>query len=125
MKGKGADTQRMADAGITCRSDNEEQYHMHNKFMVVDSAFLITGSFNWTFQAAKSNQENVVVMDGRYYIDKYNAEFNKLWAQFAKNEVEMKEYEAARKIQTKYRKNKAKNNDNRRHRNSNNPWGYD
>ena len=31
---------------------------MHNKFMVVDSVFLITGSFNWTFQAAKSNQEN-------------------------------------------------------------------
>ena len=49
MKGKGADTQRMADEGIECRTDSEEQYHMHNKFMVVDQSFLLTGSFNWTF----------------------------------------------------------------------------
>jgi phosphatidylserine/phosphatidylglycerophosphate/cardiolipin synthase-like enzyme len=48
--------------------------------MIVDSLFLITGSFNWTFQAGKSNQENLVVIDGKYYIDKYNQEFNKLWA---------------------------------------------
>jgi phosphatidylserine/phosphatidylglycerophosphate/cardiolipin synthase-like enzyme len=53
---------------------------MHNKFMVVDNYFLVTGSFNWTFQAGKSNQENVVVLDGQYYIDKYAKEFNKLWA---------------------------------------------
>lgn len=68
MKGKGADTERMAAAGIPCRTDSEEQYHMHNKFMIVDKAFLVTGSFNWTFQAGKSNQENVVVLDGDYYI---------------------------------------------------------
>ena len=49
MKGKGADTQRMADAGIPCRTDNAEQYHMHNKFMIVDSLYIVTGSFNWTF----------------------------------------------------------------------------
>ena len=88
MKGKGADTQRMADAGIPCRTDSEEQYHMHNKFMIVDSLYIVTGSFNWTFQAGKSNQENVVVIDGQYYIDKYNAEFNKLWGQFSGNAVE-------------------------------------
>lgn len=88
MKGKGADTQRMADAGIECRTDSEEQYHMHNKFMIVDQTFLLTGSFNWTFQAGKSNQENVVILDGKYYLQKYCAEFNKLWSQFSKNEVE-------------------------------------
>ena len=105
MKGKGADTQRMADAGIECRTDSEEQYHMHNKFMIVDKYFLITGSFNWTFQAGKSNQENVVVLDGDYYIDKYCAEFNKLWAQFAGNKVDVEKEQAALKIQHKYREN--------------------
>jgi cardiolipin hydrolase len=36
MKGKGADSQRMSDQGIPVRTDSEERYHMHNKFMVVD-----------------------------------------------------------------------------------------
>ena len=49
MKNKGADTQKMADNGIPCRTDSHVQYHMHNKFMIVDSLFLVTGSFNWTF----------------------------------------------------------------------------
>ena len=66
MKGKGADAQRCSDKGIPVRTDSEEKYHMHNKFMIVDSLFLVTGSFNWTFQAGKSNQENVVVIDGDY-----------------------------------------------------------
>jgi cardiolipin hydrolase len=72
---------------------------MHNKFMIVDSLYLVTGSFNWTFQAGKSNQENVVVIDGQYFIDKYNTEFNKLWSQFADNELERAEALAATKIQ--------------------------
>lgn len=49
MKGKGADSQRCSDAGIPTRCDSEEKYHMHNKFMLVDQKFLLTGSFNWTF----------------------------------------------------------------------------
>jgi len=63
-------------------------------------------------------------MDGRYYIDKYNSEYNKLWAQFAGNKVEVDEYNAAKTIQTKFKKNKAKKQDGRRQNNSNNPWGY-
>jgi cardiolipin hydrolase len=98
MKGKGADTQRMADAGIPCRTDNEEKYHMHNKFMLVDQLYLVTGSFNWTFQAGANNQENVVVLDGKYYIDKYHTEFCNLWGQFSKNKVEQQEHKAAATI---------------------------
>ena len=88
MKGNGADAQRMSDAGIPVRTDSEVQYHMHNKFMIVDSTYILTGSFNWTFQAGKSNQENVVVVDGDYFIKKYNEEFSKLWGQFSTNELE-------------------------------------
>jgi phosphatidylserine/phosphatidylglycerophosphate/cardiolipin synthase-like enzyme len=54
------------------RVDDRPDAHMHNKFMIIDSLFLMTGSFNWTFQAGKSNQENLVVIDGKYFIDKYN-----------------------------------------------------
>lgn len=93
--------------------------------MIVDSLYIVTGSFNWTFQAGKSNQENVVVVDGDYYIQKYNAEFNKLWGEFSKNEVEQKEHAAATKIQNRFRSNQAakKAQAPRKKTNPNDPWG--
>mgnify|MGYP006100996633 CR=1 FL=1 len=107
MKGKGADAQRCSDAGIPVRTDSEERFHMHNKFMVVDQTFLLTGSFNWTFQAGKSNQENVIIVDGDYYIEKYNSEFNKIWSEFSANELERKESKAATTIQKQWKGKKA------------------
>ena len=81
---------------------------MHNKFMIVDQLFIMTGSFNWTFQACKFNQENVVVLDGEFYVEKYSAEFEKLWAKFCDNSVEQNESAPA----TNYKKknNKFKRN---------------
>lgn len=77
---------------------------MHNKFVVVDDTHLITGSFNWTVQAGKSNQENILVVDNPYYIEKYNTEFEGLWKQFLINSVkEAKEEQAATKIQGAYK----------------------
>ena len=126
MKGKGADAQRMSDGGIPTRTDSHEQYHMHNKFMIVDSLYLVTGSFNWTFQAGKSNQENVVVLDGKYYIDKYNDEFNRLWAEFSANELERKENAAAKTIQNKFRSNQSRKKETyNKKRNTNDPWGLE
>ena len=98
---------------------------MHNKFMVVDNMFLVTGSFNWTFQAGSHNQENLVVVDGEFYIKKYNEEFNKLWAQFSGNELEHAENKAALLIQKRYKGNQAakKVQAKRKPVDPNNPWG--
>jgi cardiolipin hydrolase len=76
---------------------------MHNKFVVVDDAYLLTGSFNWTVQAGLNNQENLLVVDNPYYLEKYNTEFEKLWKNFAGNTVDGKEHEAATTIQKAYR----------------------
>ncbi len=95
MKNKGNDSQTLANAGVPVRTDDHEQHHMHNKFMLVDSVFLLTGSFNWTFQAGNSNQENLLVVDHPFYIERYNTEFEKLWKQFAPNEVASQEKAAA------------------------------
>jgi len=81
----------LADAGIPVRTDDDERAHMHNKFMVVDREFLLTGSFNWTFQAGSSNQENLLVVDHPFYIERYYREFQNLWTQFAPNEVASQE----------------------------------
>jgi len=65
---------------------------MHNKFAVIDGEFVITGSFNWTYQAGSHNQENICVIDNQYYIDKYTNEFNRLWKQFQSAKVKAAEY---------------------------------
>lgn len=89
---KGSDIQRLADAGIPVRTDSAPTYHMHDKFMVVDGKFVLTGSFNWTFQAGSHNQENVLVVDHPYYCEKYGTEFNHLWVDFDTNKVAVKEH---------------------------------
>jgi cardiolipin hydrolase len=88
MTNKGADAQRCSDEGIIVRTDSEQKFHMHNKYMCVDSAFVLTGSFNWTYQAGKSNQENVIVVDDDFLVKKYDNNFSQLWAQFSGNELE-------------------------------------
>mgnify|MGYP003897606101 CR=1 FL=1 len=102
MKNQGNDCQMLADSGVPVRTDDNERNHMHNKFMVVDTYFVLTGSFNWTFQAGSSNQENLLVVDHPFYVERYTAEFEKLWKQFAPNEVAAQE-RAAATIQKAYR----------------------
>jgi phosphatidylserine/phosphatidylglycerophosphate/cardiolipin synthase-like enzyme len=36
---------------------------IHDKFAVVDSRWVVTGSFNWTTSAERRNRENVLVLD--------------------------------------------------------------
>lgn len=55
MENQGSDIKWLAGQGVPCRVDSASQFHMHNKFVVIDDTFLITGSFNWTVQAGKSN----------------------------------------------------------------------
>mmetsp|Transcript_33616 Transcript_33616/g.24278 ORF Transcript_33616/g.24278 Transcript_33616/m.24278 type:complete len:180 (-) Transcript_33616:163-702(-) len=88
MENKGSDIHRLANSGIYVRTDDAPEVHMHNKFMVVDNEFVLTGSFNWTYQAGSKNQENLLVVDNKYYVTKYVDEFEKLWKSFKKNEVE-------------------------------------
>jgi hypothetical protein len=40
----------------------------------------------------------VVIIDGAFYVQKYTNEFSKLWAEFADNELERKQHQAASKI---------------------------
>jgi phosphatidylserine/phosphatidylglycerophosphate/cardiolipin synthase-like enzyme len=122
MKGKGADAQRCADAGIPTRTDNAEQYHMHNKYMVVDDTFVLTGSFNWTFQAGKSNQENVVVVDDEHIVEAYCDNFDDLWAEFADNEVEQAEYQEHKQKRQDHRNTRKSKKETRRDKNHNKPW---
>jgi len=106
MNNLGSDIKFLAAKGIAVRCDSSPEFHMHNKFVIVDNIFLLTGSFNWTVQAGKSNQENMLVVDHPYYLEKYNTEFERLWKEFAANAVASSKEEleaAAMTIQNAYR----------------------
>lgn len=67
---------------------------MHDKFAVIDEAVVLTGSFNWTSQAVKYNQENILFIQNDELAKKYMDEFNKLWMGYGK----VISYEDAKKM---------------------------
>ena len=76
---------------------------MHHKFAILDDAVVITGSFNWTTQAAKSNQENILFFENDKIAKSYTDEYNRLWTSFL---TIIKEDDAIKQIQEERERNK-------------------
>jgi cardiolipin hydrolase len=53
---------------------------MHHKFVLMDDALVITGSYNWTFASEDRNHENVILLRETRQIGAYHDEFEALWA---------------------------------------------
>jgi hypothetical protein len=63
---------------IFIHSGRNQKELMHNKFAVIDSETVITGSFNWT-RSAETNLENIVVSSNdSLFASKYTNEFNRI-----------------------------------------------
>ncbi|MEN3190484.1 MAG: phospholipase D-like domain-containing protein [Atribacterota bacterium] len=58
---------------------SSNNYIMHNKFAVIDNEIVITGSYNWTASAGERNDENLLVIDDKNIVKKYQNQFNNLW----------------------------------------------
>ena len=81
---KEQETQRYSKGRYLIKEGLEVKYHtgpglMHNKFAVIDSAVLITGSFNWTPTANEKNEENLLIMADKELVKKYADRFEYLW----------------------------------------------
>lgn len=72
----------MAREGVEVKLDPRPDAHMHNKFAIIDDGVLINGSFNWTTQAVRENQENILLTDQVELVQRYLSEFDKLWSSF-------------------------------------------
>jgi len=81
-KTSGSYISKIAALGIPTKTDCNKQAHMHHKFAVVDNSVVLTGSFNWTLQAVKTNQENILFYENKDLAAKYTEEFNRLWDLF-------------------------------------------
>jgi len=75
---RGSEIQGMRNKGIDIKIDHS-QYHMHNKFGVIDNRIAFTGSFNWTYTAQKHNQENLLITTNHSIVEQFSNEFEKLW----------------------------------------------
>lgn len=77
MDDAGSDIRRLKKAGVTIFVDRTRS-HMHHKFAVVDSRWLLSGSFNWTRSASAYNQENIMITNDRHAVAEYEKEFERL-----------------------------------------------
>ena len=114
-KNKGSNIKLIASVGVPCKTDNAI-YHMHHKFAVIDNSVVIMGSFNWTGQAVKYNQENIFFYEDKNIANQYATEFERLWNSFttvidqkeAQKAVEEEEKEQEEKEKAKAEKQKEK-----------------
>ncbi len=77
----GSDVSALASAGIDLKMDNSAN-HMHHKFALFDSQYLVNGSFNWTRSASRYNHENITVISDSGLIKSFSNMFDSLWAEF-------------------------------------------
>ena len=73
-RANGLDLSKFIDCGGKLYFSNG-QYLMHNKFAIIDSERLVTGSYNWTYNAEFRNNENIVFLSDLSVIEKFEAEF--------------------------------------------------
>ena len=71
---KGSKVGWLLQHGIPIIIDKTVGY-AHNKIMIIDDAYVITGSFNWTHGAQTRNAENLVVITGK----EINRKFKNNW----------------------------------------------
>ncbi len=55
---------RLIEAGVhlRVRTIGANRSFLHHKFCVIDSHTIINGSYNWTYNATKKNEENIMVI---------------------------------------------------------------
>ncbi|MFH1036273.1 MAG: phospholipase D family protein [Pseudomonadota bacterium] len=72
----------LAQAGVVVYLDGKHRI-AHNKVMVIDEVWVLTGSFNWTAAAQKSNAENLLVVRSATLAQRYLAN----WARHREHSV--------------------------------------
>lgn len=76
-----SEDERLAENGVQVRLFDKGSGIMHNKFAVIDEGFVATGSFNYSANADRFNDENLVFLDDTKIAKEYEKEFEELWNQ--------------------------------------------
>ncbi|NDJ34680.1 MAG: phospholipase [Chloroflexi bacterium] len=73
---------QLIEAGIPAVPDERSAF-MHNKFLVIDSSIVWTGSMNLTENGAYRNNNNVIVLRSSRLAENYTTEFEEMFIQEA------------------------------------------
>ncbi|MCA0455536.1 MAG: phospholipase D-like domain-containing protein [Chloroflexi bacterium] len=71
---------QLTAVGIPVIDDNRSAL-MHNKFMILDSTSVITGSYNYTINDTYRNNNNMLIFRSQKMVQDYQNEFNKMFEQ--------------------------------------------
>jgi phosphatidylserine/phosphatidylglycerophosphate/cardiolipin synthase-like enzyme len=69
--------QTLKAAGLPVYKDANPR-NMHHKFIVIDGQTVIAGSFNYSSNAEKSNDENIVIIRNRAIAERFEDEFRRV-----------------------------------------------
>ncbi|MFN8481593.1 MAG: phospholipase D-like domain-containing protein [Anaerolineae bacterium] len=81
--GSGAEYPAFKNAGLDVLTDGN-CYTMHHKVYIIDDKTVITGSYNFSSNADKDNDENLLIIDDPNLAKLYSQEFDRVYQQ-AKN----------------------------------------
>jgi phosphatidylserine/phosphatidylglycerophosphate/cardiolipin synthase-like enzyme len=73
---------------VPVRQDGNPGF-LHHKLIVVDERIVITGSMNYSTNAEKNNDENVIIIDNAEIARLYLQEFERVWNLASEPEVEL------------------------------------
>jgi phosphatidylserine/phosphatidylglycerophosphate/cardiolipin synthase-like enzyme len=74
----GSDFERFRKAGLDVLEDGNPHI-MHHKVIVIDEALVITGSYNFTANAADNNDENILIFHSPEIAARYLEEFERVY----------------------------------------------
>ncbi len=66
-------------AKVPARQDGNPKF-LHDKVIIVDNRYVISGSFNFSSNATQNNDENVIIIDNPTIANLYTQEFERLWS---------------------------------------------
>jgi len=74
----GSQYSKLAQLGLV-KTDHSSSNFMHNKFMVIDSQFVWTGSTNFTDRGVHYNNNNSILINSKKLAQDYTTEFMEMW----------------------------------------------
>ena len=74
-----AELKTLSCAQVPVRQDGNGGF-MHNKVIIVDERYVITGSLNFSTNAEESNDENVIIIDNPEIAKLYTQDFERIWS---------------------------------------------